>query len=118
MVPKVLGELLTSTGNGFPIGWTCVVPESETGVHDQGVIGYGAVHADNIGVVLYSRKCALDIIVPGVAIMGRVGDGKIPVPCAKVVERVGKVKGRFVTALACPVIDSIGARPGAKAAVR
>ena len=74
------------------------------------------MHRDDVGIVFDARKGALDVVVSRVAIVSGVGDGKVPLPFAEVVEGVGEVEGRFV-ALVGPIIDSECARPWSEATV-
>ena len=58
----------------------------------------------------------MNVVVSCVTVVVGVGDGKVPVPDAELLEGVCKVEFRFVD-FACPVVDATCAWPGAKAAV-
>ena len=116
VVPEVLGELLAGASHRLPGRWAGVVPEGETRIHDERAIRDCAMHADNIRMIFDAGERALDVVVPGVAIVGRVCDSEILVPFAKVMEGVGEVKGRFV-ALVRPIVDCVCSGPWTETAI-
>ena len=74
------------------------------------------MHPNEVWVVLDAGKCTLDVVVAGVAVVQRVGNGKVPMPFAKVVEGIGEVERRFVT-LVSPVVDGVGTWPWPEATI-
>ena len=60
---------MLSTRNWLPVGGARVVAECEASVHDQRIVGQGAVHSYQIGIVFDTGTSALGVIVAGVTVM-------------------------------------------------
>jgi hypothetical protein len=62
------------------------------------------VHCNKVGVIFCSWEGTLYVVVASMLVLFWIADGKVPLPDAKLIKRIGKVEFRFVDFIS-PIVD-------------